>query len=118
MAETYKTRYGVDWPKEIPDPFIGMLIGKKWRQFRKERGVEFEPQKKLPLKYKGKTLRHFYQPDLFCFGKIIVELKASAAIADVHRAQLLNYLRITGCRLGLLINFGTHPKVSIERFVL
>ena len=84
----------------------------------KERGVEFEPQKKLPLKYKGKTLRHFYQPDLFCFGKIIVELKASAAIADVHRAQLLNYLRITGCRLGLLINFGTHPKVSIERFVL
>ena len=52
----------------------------------KERGVEFEPQKKLPLKYKGKTLRHFYQPDLFCFGKIIVELKASAAIADVHRA--------------------------------
>ena len=46
----------------------------------KERGVEFEPQKKLPLKYKGKTLRHFYQPDLFCFGKIIVELKASAAI--------------------------------------
>ena len=84
----------------------------------KERGVEFEPQKKLPLKYKGKTLRHFYQPDLFCFGKIIVELKASAAIADVHRAQLLNYLRITGCRLGLLINFGTYPKVSIERFVL
>ena len=70
------------------------------------------------LKYKGKTLRHFYQPDLFCFGKIIVELKASAAIADVHRAQLLNYLRITGCRLGLLINFGTYPKVSIERFVL
>ena len=42
MAETYKTRYGVDWPKEIPDPFIGMLIGKKWRQFRKERGVEFK----------------------------------------------------------------------------
>ena len=84
----------------------------------KERGVEFEPQKKLPLKYKGKTPRHFYQPGLFCFGKIVVELKASAAIADVHRAQPLNYLRITGCRLGLLINFGTCPKVSIERFVI
>ena len=38
--------------------------------------------------------------------------------AFVHRAQLLNYLRITGCRLGLLITFGTYPKVSIERFVL
>jgi len=81
-------------------------------------GIKFESQKKLPLKFQGHTLKHFYQPDLFCYGKIIVELKACAATADVHRAQLLNYLRITGCSLGLLINFGTYPKVSIERFVL
>jgi len=79
---------------------------------------DFESQKKLPLKFKGRTLKHFYQPDLFCYDKIIVELKACAATADVHRAQLLNYLRITGCKLGLLINFGTYPKVSIERFVI
>ena len=84
----------------------------------KERNINFEPQKTLPLKFKVKTLNHFYQPDLYCYGKIIVELKACAATADVHRAQILNYLRITGCRLGLLINFGTYPRVSIERFVL
>lgn len=41
MAETYKRRYGADWPKDIPDPFIGMMIGKKWRQFKSERGIEF-----------------------------------------------------------------------------
>lgn len=84
----------------------------------KARGVEFESQKRLPLRFRGYTLRHFYQPDIYCYGKIIVELKACAATAEVHRAQLLNYMRITGCRLVLLINFGTYPKVFIERFVL
>ena len=104
--------------KEMGDAFDENVYQECMELALKERLIEFESQKKLPLKYKGKTLKHFYQPDLFCFGKIIVELKACSSIADVHRAQLLNYLRITGCRLGLLINFGTYPKVSIERLVL
>ena len=54
----------------------------------------------------------------FCFGKIILELKAVNAIADEHRRQILNYLRITHCKLGLLINFGAYPKVAIERYAL
>ena len=117
--ETYAIRGAAfDVYKEMGNAFDESVYQECMELALKERNIEFEPQKKLPLKYKGKILRHFYQPDLFCFGKIIVELKACAATADVHRAQLLNYLRITGCRLGLLINFGTYPKVSIERLVL
>lgn len=81
------------------------------------RGIPFVPQPKLELEYKGEKLRAEYQPDLICFGKIVVELKAVSALADEHRAQVHNYLKATGHRLGLLVNFGHHPKVEIERIV-
>jgi GxxExxY protein len=50
-----------------------------------------------------------------CFEKIIVELKALAALADEHRAQLLNYPHATGLELGLPVNFGHYPKLEYER---
>ena len=81
------------------------------------RGIPFVPQPKLELEYKGEKLRAEYQPDLICFGKIVVELKAVSALADEHRAQVHNYLKATGHRLGLLVNFGHHTKVEIERIV-
>lgn len=81
------------------------------------RGVPFVPQPKLELEYKGQKLKTEYQPDLICFGKIVVELKAVSALADEHRAQVHNYLKATGHRLGLLVNFGHYPKVEIERIV-
>ena len=80
------------------------------------RGVPFESKKELPIFYKGEQIEKKYIPDLFCYGKIIVELKAVPQLANEHRAQLLNYLRITKCRLGLLANFGAYPKADIERF--
>ncbi len=55
---------------------------------------------------------------MFCYGKIILELKACQVLAEEHRRQILNYLRITGLHLGLLVNFGAYPKVEIERFAL
>jgi len=59
-----------------------------------------------------------YKADFVCFGKIIVELKAVKEIAPEHEAQLLNYLKVTGMRLGLLVNFGSYPEAQIERMVL
>ena len=50
--------------------------------------------------------------------KIIVEIKAVSKIVDEHRSQMLNYLNATGYKLGLLVNFGHHPKIEYERFVL
>ena len=78
-------------------------------------GIEFVAQYPLKLEYKKRPLRKKYIPDFICFGKIIVEIKAVKEITDEHRAQLQNYLKATGYKLGLLANFGHYPKVQIER---
>ena len=80
-------------------------------------GIPYTAQKPLALEYKGLPLRSKYQPDFICFDQIIVELKAVIELTDEHRAQVLNYLRATGLKLGLLVNFGHHPKAQIERIV-
>ena len=77
--------------------------------------VPFEAQKELILSYKGEMLAQTYKPDFICYGKIIVELKAVKEISPEHKAQLLNYLKTTGLELGLLVNFGSHPKAAIVR---
>lgn len=79
------------------------------------RGIPFEAQKMLPVFYKGEALKLQYMPDFICCGRIIVELKAMKGLGDEHRAQLLNYLKVTGMELGLLINFGAFPRVQIVR---
>lgn len=83
-----------------------------------EHHIPFVSQPELTLRYKGSELKQKYQPDLICHGKIIVELKAVKEIAPEHQAQILNYLKATGMRLGLLINFGCHPKATVQRFIL
>ena len=82
------------------------------------RGVPFASQCELRLAYKGEPLVQTYKADLICYDKIIVELKAVKEIAPEHRAQVFNYLKATGLRLGLLVNFGHHPQVEIETIVL
>ena len=79
--------------------------------------VPNEQKKQLKLTYRSRELKHFYVPDFLCYGKIILEIKAVKAINDEHRAQVLNYLKSTGMKLGLLVNFGHYPKVEHERFV-
>ena len=81
------------------------------------RGIPFAADTPLSLAYKGQALRQVYRADFICYGKIVVELKALAALGPEHRAQVLNYLRITGFKLGLLVNFGCAPKARIERLV-
>jgi GxxExxY protein len=80
-------------------------------------GVPFIPRRPLALEYKGCLLQAKYEPDLICHEKIIVELKAVRELTDEHRARLQNYLKATGYKLGLLINFGHYPKVQLERIV-
>ena len=82
------------------------------------RSIPFVAAQPLGLTYKGQGLRQTYQADFICFNRIIVELKAVREFAPEHRAQVLNYLRATGLKLGLLINFGCTPKARIERLVL
>ena len=84
----------------------------------KSRGIPYESQKELRLSYKEEVLNLTYKPDLVCYGNIIVELKAVKEIDDVHRAQVFNYLKATGFRLGLLVNFGHYPKATVERIIM
>jgi len=79
--------------------------------------IPFRAQHSLTLEYKGRPLSHKYVPDLICYEAIIVELKAVTELTDDHRAQVQNYLKATGHRLGFLVNFGHYPGVQIERIV-
>lgn len=80
--------------------------------------IPFDRQRSYSIYYRGRLLRHTYTPDLLCYEKIIVELKAAKCLTDEHRAQVLNYLKVTGLQLGLLVNFGSHPRLEWERIVL
>jgi GxxExxY protein len=80
-------------------------------------GISFVPQKPLALEYKSCPLRSTYEPDFICYDKIVLELKAVTELADEHRAQIQNYLKATGLKLGFLLNFGHYPKAQIERIV-
>lgn len=77
--------------------------------------IPFVVKPRLKLDYKSRKLNSVFEPDLVCFDKIIVELKAVSKLGDDHLAQLHNYLKATGHRLGFLVNFGHHPGVQIER---
>jgi len=79
--------------------------------------IPFVAQSELELTYKGRKLRQTYKPDFVCFGKIIVEIKAVSALANEHRAQVHNYLKATGHKLGLLVNFAHYPQLEWERIV-
>jgi GxxExxY protein len=80
--------------------------------------IPYVAQDELMLNYKGRILRQVYKPDFVCFNRIIIEIKAVTALADEHRAQLHNYLRATGMRLGLLVNFSHFPQLEHERIIL
>lgn len=77
----------------------------------------FQSRSELQLTYKERILKQKYIPDFICFGKIILEIKAVTKLSDEHRAQVHNYLKATGYKVGLLVNFGHYPKVEHERII-
>jgi GxxExxY protein len=84
----------------------------------KERELRFEREVPVQAKYKGYDLGVVYRADFIVEGSVILELKATDGVADLHRAQLLSYLRLSGLKLGLLINFHAFPVVKgIQRVV-
>ncbi len=84
-------------------------------EFRHQ-GLSFENQKEFPVHYRGELIDK-YVPDLIVAGKIVVEVKTVESILDKHRGQLLNYLRISGLKVGLILNFKP-MKFQWERLVL
>ncbi len=84
-------------------------------EFR-HRGISYEQQRSFPVVWRDTRVGEFI-PDLIVYGKIVIDTKTIDRITDIERGQMLNYLRITGLPIGLIINFKT-PKLEWERIVL
>ena len=81
----------------------------------KEQGIPFDREVALHASYKGVTLEGTFIPDFICYDKIIVEIKATKEISDVHRSHAINYAKVAGYKLSLLLNFG-EASLKHERF--
>lgn len=79
-------------------------------------GIPFVREQHVPVFFEGQQLATGYRADFVCFGGVIVELKAKEALVPANRAQVLHYLRATGFRRGLLVNFGA-ASLQVRRFV-
>ena len=80
----------------------------------KLRNIPFEREKVFKIEYKNNVLNQHYVADFVCFDKIIVELKSVSELTNAHKAQVRNYLGITGYKLGLLVNFNQEYVTPIR----
>jgi GxxExxY protein len=81
-----------------------------------DQGIPFENEKVLDVYFKGRLLKKKYVADFICFGEVILEIKAIDTLHPEHTAQILNYLKATGKKIGLLVNFGT-SKLQYKRVI-
>lgn len=93
--------------KHIGCGFTEPIYQEAFEEELRLRGIPFEREKVINVTYKGKVLSKSFRPDFVCYDKIIVELKAVSEFTDEHISQVYNYLKASGYKLGLLINFGT-----------
>jgi GxxExxY protein len=82
-----------------------------------QRDIPFQPQVEIPVFYKRTRLESFYKADFVCYGVVIVELKAISQLGGIEEAQVINYLKATGMKVALLLNFGAR-SLQYKRFVL
>jgi GxxExxY protein len=117
--ETYSIRGAIfEVYKELGNGFLEAVYQEALEKELAIQNIPFLAQQEIKLFYKGAPLKQVYKPDLICYNQIILELKATSKILPEHEAQLINYLKATKLKLGLLVNFGNYPKVEIKRFVL
>lgn len=96
--------------------FLEVVYGDALEMEFQERGIPYQREKDLQIYYKNKLLPHFYKADFICYENIVVELKAVENLTAESQAQVLNYLAASGCKVGLLLNFGKH-SLEKRRFV-
>lgn len=101
--------------KELGPGFLESVYEGAFIVELKRLNIPFEQQKKYYVNYKGFDIKEYYC-DLVIEDKVIIELKAIKQIGDIERAQMLNYLKVTKLRLGLLMNFGSE-SLEYERII-
>jgi GxxExxY protein len=108
----------MDVHRELGSGFLESVYQEAMEVELTRRQIHFESQKPIRIIYKGEVLKKEFMADLICYEKIIVELKAQDSLSGREEAQVLNYLKATGIKLGVVINFGSHPKLEWKRLVL
>lgn len=104
--------------KELGHGFLEAVYLEAFEVELTRNGIPFESQKQLQILYRGEPLSKTYVADLICYDSIIVELKALNQLSGSELSQVLNYLKATQLRLGLLINFGHPGKLEWKRVIL
>ena len=104
--------------KNLGSGFLEAVYQESLELELRDRNIPYVAQAEIKIQYKGNSLHQTYRADIVCYDAIILELKAVKNLLDEHVAQLLNYLRATGLKLGLLVNFSHYPGVEIKRIVL
>ncbi len=104
--------------KELGPGFLEPVYQEAMELELTERGIPFSAQAALKIRFKKWTLKKEYIPDLLCFGSVVVELKAMEKLTSRETAIAINYLKATGFKVCLLINFGSVGKVEIVPVVL
>ncbi|UDF03711.1 GxxExxY protein [Asticcacaulis sp. AND118] len=118
-AETYAIRGAIfEISREMGVGFLESVYQECLIREFAQQDIPAVAHPELRLAYKGEPLTQVYRRDFICFDSIIVELKTCRTLLDEQRAQVLNYLKASGLRVGLLVNFGVHPKAQIERLAL
>ena len=79
--------------------------------------VPFVPQQNLQVQYKQHRLKKKYVADMICFDKIVVEFKVLDKLTDKEESQMVHYLKTSGYKVGVLLNFGSHPELEWKQFV-
>ncbi len=103
--------------RELGEGFLESVYQEAMEIELNYRNIPFRSQKPLPIFYKGRQLAKEFVADLVCYGQVVVELKALDRLTGKERSQILNYLKATGLRVGLLMNFGSTGRLEWERFI-
>ena len=115
--ESYKITGAIyEVHKELGPGLLEKVYQEALEKEFKLQGIPFEREKSFTILYKGEELEQKYIADFVCYDSIVVELKAVEELLSIHTAQVINYLAITGYKLGLLVNFND-TKISPERIV-
>ncbi len=108
---------GIEVHKSLGAGFLEIVYKDALELEFRQKKVFFEREKEYPVEYKGTTLPHSFYADFVVFESVILEIKAKTDIANEDIAQTLNYLKCSGCKVGLILNFG-RTTLGIKRLTL
>ncbi len=103
--------------KELGSGFLEAVYQEALEKEFTYQEIPYQSQPPVRIEYKGKPLKKKYEPDFICFDEVIVEIKAMDKLSGVEHAQIINYLKATSFKVGLLINFG-NKSLEHKRFCL